>query len=365
MVSHDGRAAERRGAVLNRRWVIRALPTAGLVLAAVALTALVMSRAPDQPPIAPEPRVTGATVVVETRNVPKTVEASGVVTSVREAVLAGRVLARIAALRAREGDRIGVGEPLIVLDDRELRADLERAQAEHDHAAAQLARLTALAEEGLVSPQNLDDARRAAKVAEAARAAADALLADAIVRAPFEAVVTERFVEVGDMATPGRPLLRLEDANALRFEVALPGDEASLVRVGQPVEVTVETVVLRGTVSLVVPRAESSTHSVTIRITLPRRSGLKTGLYGRALVPVGHEPSLVIPASSVASAGALDRVYVIEADGAVRVRLVRVGRAIGDGIEIRSGLEPGERILREAGRGVDGGRYVAAPTDAP
>ncbi|MEO5656677.1 MAG: efflux RND transporter periplasmic adaptor subunit [Nitrospiria bacterium] len=340
---------------------MRWLAIAGLVAAAVAATVYIMSRPPAPPEPARETRVTGETVVVELRHVPKTVEASGLVTSVREAVLAGKALAAVSAIRVREGDRVRAGEPVVVLDDRELRADLERAQADRDHASSQLARLTTLAEEGLVSPQALDDARRTAKVAEAVRASADAQLAASIIRAPFDAVVTERFVEVGDMATPGRPLFHLEDANALRLEVALPGEEAAFVRTGQTVDVTVETISLRGTVALVVPKAESGTHSVTVKITLPRSPGLKTGLYGRARVAVGNEPALVIPASAVASIGALDRVYVIDAEGTVRARLVRVGRPIGGGVEVRSGLEPGERVLIEADRGVDGGRYADAP----
>ena len=306
-------------------------------------------------------RVVGDTFVAAVGEVPLIVEATGVVVSAREVVLASKVLAAVKVLNVREGALVAAGEVLAVLDDRELAADVERAEAERRNAKSRLERLTSVAADGLVAPQTLEDAERSLRVAEAAREAAAALLASTTIRAPFDGVVTDRLVEVGDMATPGRPLLKIEDGRALRLEVTVAGDDVGLIRMRQPVEAVIDAlgpVPLAGTVAMIVPRAEASTQSVVVKVDLPRAPGLKSGLYGRARFPVGRAVALTVPVAAISAVGALDRIFVVDPNGVLRARLVRVGRRYGDRVEVRSGLEPGERVLADGARGVDGGVFA-------
>jgi RND family efflux transporter MFP subunit len=309
------------------------------------------------------PTVTGATFVATVGEAPRVVEATGVVVSAREAVLAGKVVAAVKTLRAREGSSVNAGQVLVELDDRELAADLERAEAERRNATSRLERLRSVATEGLVAPQTLEDAERSLRVAEASRTAAAALLASAVIRAPFPGVVTERYIEVGDMATPGKPLLKVEDSRDLRLEVTVAGDESALIQPQQAVETVIDALgpqPLAGTVAVIVPRAEAATQSVTVKVDLPPAPGLKGGLYGRARFIVGREQALTVPAQAISSVGALDRIYVVGADNVLRTRLVRLGRRFDDRVEVRAGLEPGEHVLADAGLGVDGARYQDA-----
>lgn len=309
------------------------------------------------------PGLAGETVLAVVGEVPRVVEATGVVVSAREVVLASKVLAAVKALKAREGAVVAAGDVLVALDDRELAADLERAEAERRNAQSRLERLQSVATEGLVAPQTLEDAERSLRVAEAARDAAAALLASTVILAPFSGVVTDRWVEAGDMATPGKPLLKVEDSRELRLEVTVAGDEASGITVRQPVEAVVDALgpaPLSGTVAVIVPRAEAATQSVLVKVDLPRTPGLKSGLYGRARFTVGQDRVLTVPVSAVSSIGALDRVFVVDADHVVHARLVRLGRAYGDRIEVRAGLEPGERVLIDAGRGIDGAQWTGS-----
>jgi RND family efflux transporter MFP subunit len=309
------------------------------------------------------PTVTGETFVAAVGDVPRVVEATGLVVSAREVVLAGKVLAAVKTLNAREGARVAAGDLLMTLDDRELAAEVERAEAERRHATSRLERLRSVATEGLVAPQTMEDAERSLRVADASRDAAVALLASSVIRAPFHGVVTERYIEIGDMATPGRPLLKVEDSRDLRLEVTVAGDEAGLIQPRQPVEAVIDALgsePLAGTVAVIVPRAEAATQSVTVKVDLPRVPGLQGGLYGRARFTVGRDTALTVPTSAVSSIGALDRIYVVGTDGVLRARLVRVGRRYGERVEVRAGLEPGERVLADAGRGVDGARFEDA-----
>jgi RND family efflux transporter MFP subunit len=309
------------------------------------------------------PSIAGDTLVVAVGDVPRVVEATGVVVSAREVVLASKVLAAVRALKAREGAVVAAGDVLVVLDDRELAADLERAEAERRNAQSRMERLQSVAKEGLVAAQTLEDAERSLRVAEAARDSAAALLASTAIRAPFPGVVTDRWVEVGDMATPGKPLMKVEDGRELRLEVTVAGDEASGITVRQPVEAVIDALgpaPLSGLVAVIVPRAEAATQSVLVKVDLPRVPGLKSGLYGRARFTVGQDRVLTVPRAATSAIGALDRVFVVDADRVVHARLVRLGRSYGDQVEVRAGLEPGERVLADGSRGVDGAALTHA-----
>jgi RND family efflux transporter MFP subunit len=317
----------------------------------------------DEVPERARPSLAGEIFVALVGDAPRVVEATGVVVSAREAVLAGKVVAAVKTLRAREGSSVTAGQVLAELDDRELAADVERTEAERRNAMSRLERLRSVGAEGLVAPQTLEDAERSLRVAEASRTAAAALLASAVIRAPFQGVVTERYIEVGDMATPGKPLLKVEDSRDLRLEVTVAGDESALIQPSQAVEVVIDALgpqALAGTVAVIVPRAEAATQSVTVKVDLPPVPGLKGGLYGRARFTVGREQALTVPAAAVSSVGALDRIYVVGADNVLRTRLVRVGRRFGDRVEVRAGLEPGEQVLADASLGVDGARFQDA-----
>ncbi len=144
-------------------------------------------------------------------------EVPGVVVSVSQGTLASKVTGLVEEVRVREGDPVKVGQVLILLDNRDLQAQLERAQAEVDTAKAHYERIQRLYDEESVSQQELDNAQRAYKVAEAARKAIEANLAYTLIKAPFDGVITDKMIEEGELATPGRPLLRLEDnTSALR-----------------------------------------------------------------------------------------------------------------------------------------------------
>lgn len=343
--------------------LIKRLGLAAAAAAAALVVYLWWTGKPGEEPAPPEvPTVIGETFVAAVGEVPRVVEATGVVASAREVVLASKVLAAVKVLNAREGAAVAARDVLIVLDDRELAADVERADAERRNAKSRLERLQSVAEEGLVAPQTLEDAERSLRVAEAARDAAAALLASATIRAPFDGVVTERWVEAGDMATAGKPLLKVEDSRAMRLEVTVSGEEAGLIRVGQPVDAVIDALgpePLAGSVAVIVPRAEASTQSVLVKVNLPGAAGMKSGLYGRGRFAVGRDRALTVPASAVSSIGALDRVYVVDGVGMLRARLVRLGRSYGDRVEVRAGLEAGERVLIEGARGVDGARWTA------
>lgn len=189
-----------------------------------------------------------------------------------------------------------------------------------------------------------------------------AVLAHARVLAPRPGLVVDTLVEVGDLATPGRPLVRLDDPAGYRLEAAIPAGGAAALGIGQSVEVLLREVAaapLAGRVAEIVPEADPATRTVTVKIDLPAAPGLRGGLHGQARLVTGQVERLHVPATAVVERGQIVAVFVVDRDRVARLRLVTVGARAGDRVEVLSGLAAGEEVAVEgAPRLVDGTRVT-------
>jgi len=341
-----------------------------LLLALLAGAAAVLWRLAvrtDHAPHPDRPVVRGAVLTPGLEELPVLREVPGKVVSVFEATLAGKVSGLVEELRVKEGDRVKAGDTLIVLDSRDLVAQQQQAQAELDNAEDHYRRTQQLFAEQLAARQDLENAERTFKVAESAKRAIDASLTYTIIKAPFDGAITDKIAEVGELATPGRPLLKMEDDRRLRLEVTVAAADLGALRVGQTVEVKLDAFgedALSGRVAEILPAADPATHSVTVKADLAWRPGLKSGLYGRMRFPVGSKKTLTVPLSAVRQQADLARLYAVNDAGIIQARLVTLGTIRGERVEILSGLDPGERILARASDGLDGARLQVEP-DAP
>lgn len=309
--------------------------------------------------------------VVEIRpsQVPVRVEVTGQVTPVFQAVLSSRIQGTIDTLLVREGTQVSKGQVLLQLDNRDVQADLARARAEEENARTQLKRMNALLKDEAVSRQEVENASRAFKVAEANRKAVLAQLSYTVVKAPFDGVITEKKVEAGELASPGQPLLKMEDPFQLRLEATVAeGDLKSITR-GDKISVTIDALqaqVLNGVVSQIIPAGDPQTHTFIVKVDLPRTAGLQSGMFGRFQLDKGSSQTMLVPASAVVERGELTSVYVVGPDGVARLRWIKTGRRFDQQREILSGVNAGERILTDGSRGADGASVqilnsVAAP----
>jgi RND family efflux transporter MFP subunit len=301
--------------------------------------------------------------------VPLRVEVTGQVASVTQATLSSQIQAAVKEMRVREGSVVKRGETLVVLDDRDLRADLARAEAEADNAKTHLKRMRDLFTQDSVARQELENAERSFKVAEANRTAAQTRVSYTVVAAPFGGLVTEKLIHAGELASPGRPLLRVEDPHQLRLEATVAeGDLKSLSR-GDRVVVLIDALAgqsLEGTVAQILPTGDSATHTVLVKVELPPTAGLKSGMFGRMQLEKGTGRTLVVPRTSVIERGDLSGVFVVGSDSLAHLRWIKVGRSVGDQVEALSGLNQGERVLVSGSQGSDGARIevtqsVASP----
>lgn len=306
---------------------------------------------------APQATIQAAVVEVKAAQVPVRVEVTGQVVTVYQATLSSRIQGTIDKLLVREGTQVTKGQTLIQLDSRDVKADLARASAEVENAKAHLDRMTTLYQRDAVSKQEMENATRAYKVAEANRKVVLAQLSYTAVKAPFDGVITEKKVEAGELASPGQPLLKMEDPSRLRLEATVAEGDLKAVARGDRIPVTIDALggqVLDGAVNQILPAGDPQTHTFTVKIDLPVMPGLKTGMFGRLRLEKGMSRTILLPSSAVVERGELTSVFVVGSDRVARLRWVKPGRRFDGHTEILSGVNEGERVLLDAARGADG-----------
>ncbi len=300
------------------------------------------------------------TVEVSSVLVPITYTVVGTVESVTPVDAASRVAARVLNVKVRAGQHVHSGQVLVELDSADLRAQLSQAQAELKAAEAEFVRaqadyerFAALIKHGSVTRQEFDAAQAAYRSATGNRAraqaaveAAKAALSYSTVKAPVDGIVEERLVEPGDMALPGKPLVRLYDERALRVSLEVPERLAQQVNLGMPIEVDFgpqfETITTR--INEIVPAADPTSRSFVVRASLPSNRGLRPGMFARARLRLGQETIITIPASAVRYVGQIPTVGVFE-QGKILTRQIATGRSFGDRVEVLAGLSAGERVI--------------------
>ncbi len=383
----------------------------GFVLVAAGLSAVFLVAATgcssaEGPAPAPAPTVTASTGIVDSRDWPSFVEAGGTLTARQTATLSSRILAPVTAVTVRAGDRVRRGQVLVSLDAAEYEAQasrstssLEAARLAADAAAADvngarsaldLAKLThdrvrLLHDQRSATTQELDQAvagltgaqsrlaaaeaaaESAAAAFAAARAAANVgsiVATYGAITAPFDGVVVERYVDPGTMATPGAPLLVVEDPRVLQLEVTLDATRAAGVAVGTAAEISLDTDTggaqwLTGRVAEIA-RVDPGSQSFTVKIDVPSEQEWRSGLFGRARFRGPSRQATTAPASAVLRRGQLRLVYVVSPEQVARLRAVRTGAEVDDRIEILAGLSAGEIVVVDPPATLTDGSRIAA-----
>lgn len=290
-------------------------------------------------------------------SVPIHIDVTGQVTAIFQAALSSRIQGTINTLFVREGMPVIKGQTLIQLDHRDVRADLARASAEVENTKAQLDRMNQLYAQDAVSKQEMENATRAYKVAEANRKAVLAQLTYTTVKAPFDGVITEKMVEAGELASPGQLLLRMENPRQLRLHATVAEGDVRSVSLGDKISVVIDALgeqALDGVVGQILPAGDSHTHTFTVKVDLPAEPGLKTGMFGRFQLEKGTRKTILVPWTAVVDRGELTSVYIVGSDQIARLRWVKVGRRLDQEVEILSGVNAGESVLLDATRGFEG-----------
>jgi RND family efflux transporter MFP subunit len=184
-------------------------------------------------------------------------------------------------------------------------------------------------------------------------------------RAPFSGVVTARMADPGTMASPGMPLLQIDQAGALQLQTTVDESAISALHKGMKVQVTIDgagPTALTGTIAEINPAADSASHSFQVKIDLPSSSLLRAGMYATAEFPKDLRQAILIPRSAVVSRGSLFCVYVLDSRRIAQLRSVTLGAAQDNLIEVLSGISAGEKLVdTPADRDLAGKRIEVQP----
>lgn len=334
-------------------------PVKQILIAVLLLAGCGSKEEPAAPVVSAAFQKTVQASVIEAKHVsvPIRVEVTGQVAPIFQATLSSRIQGTIDKLVVREGSKVSKGQLLIQLDSRDLQAELARANAEMENAKAHLDRMNQLYAQDAVSKQEMENATRAYRVAEANRKAVEAQLSYTTVRAPFDGIITEKKVEAGELASPGQPLLRMEDHQRLRLEATVAEGDLRSVSRGDTIPVIIDALgerTLTGTVSQILPAGDPQTHTFMVKVDLPKTVGLKSGMFGRFPLDKGATQTILVPLTALVERGELSSVFIVGSDDIARLRWVKVGRRFEQQVEILSGLNEGERVLTDGSRGADG-----------
>jgi RND family efflux transporter MFP subunit len=230
------------------------------------------------------------------------------------------------------------------------------AEAGMKAAEAERRRVESLLEKGAATPRESDDATARAAAAQAAWEGAKDGLAYAVLRAPFAGRIGRMPVDVGDVVSPGATLVEIEGEGGFELQATTEGSIAASLRPGFEAKATVDGLPspLGAVVRSVSPAGDPTTHRFDVRADLRLAAGLRSGLFARLLLPSATaEPRLVVPAGAVMERGGLSGVFVV-AEGQARLRWIARGEVTGEKVEVRAGLEAGERVALDPAGLTDG-----------
>jgi len=350
--------------------------------AGLAVIAVGCGRHEEPVPLEDETPVVVDVAPVESATVPVLINAVGSTEPYARITLATRLMGRIASVTVAEGDEVRRDQVLVRIENEDLTAKRRQAEAALGEARAVLAnaeknaeRMRNLYRENAVPEQKLDEvetgfarARAGVAAAEQAVREVDVNLDYSAVKAPLDGIVVQKFVQPGDMAAPGAPLLVVEQQDSIKVTVEINEGDRPYVAVGQLVDVEIEALradpVRRGRVESLVPAADPGSRTFQVRVVLPNADGLLgSGMFARVGFPKGMRPALLVPGDAVVREGQLRGVYV-HTEGRAHLRWVRLGRSWGPRVEVLSGLDQGVQVIIGGAEQLRDGRPVEVKGNA-
>lgn len=327
---------------------------------------------------------------------------TGTIVPEEQANTSSMLLAEVNRVLVKEGSIVKKGDAVIILDSAQVQAQVNQASAYIDAVKSQVKsidetigqvqigidqakmtyendektyeRIKTLYENGIASENDYDNihtkyllSESEFKKAEAALAvtkakkgeltaqiqtaqvgynSANVNLKNATLRAPFDGVVVDRMVDVGDMASPGMPLVTIETA-PYYLEVFVNESQQANISIDDKVEVTIDSIneTFQSIVKKISPRIDPASRTLKVEIQLPAEVEFSSGMFGHAVLNHIEAEGIFIPKTAIAHWSQITSVYVVDEQDIIHLRYVQLGDEKGDFIEVLSGLDEGEKII--------------------
>jgi RND family efflux transporter MFP subunit len=292
------------------------------------------------------PAVKVEVITAELETAPLRTEVVGTVQPVHRADIAAKVTGTIEKIPVKLGSRVREGDLLVKITAGEISARVIQAQAQLEQARRNLERERKLLEKNAATAENVKSLEEAFRIAEAAYREATVMLSYTTINAPFDGQIISKNANVGDLATPGQTLLRLENDEELQVVTQVPEGLVLQISPGDTLPVTVPAAELdlAGRVAEIAPAADPLSRTSMVKLDIDENESLRSGQFARVGIPGAGRNTLFVPEAALQFFGQMKRIFVV-ADNTARLRLVRTGRTADGRVEILTGLEPGEKVV--------------------
>ena len=330
---------------------------------------------------APKPALSVVTVQPQRSTLPVAVSANGNIAAWQEAIVGAESNGwRLAEVRVNVGDVVRKGQVLATFaadmaqaDLAQIRASVAEAEATLAEAAANAERARGLQASGALSAQQINQymtaERTAAARLEAQRAAArvqQLRLAQTQVLSPDSGVISARSATVGAVVPAGQELFRLIRQGRLEWRAEVASTDLAAIKPGQPVRLSpAGAASLVGKVRMVAPTVEASTRNGLVYVDLPAAGQAKAGMFARGEFEIGQTAALTLPQAAVLLRDGFAWVFIVGADSKVAQSKVKIGRRVGERIEVLEGLDPAARVVASGGGFLADGDTVRVVASAP
>ncbi|HET9135562.1 MAG TPA: efflux RND transporter periplasmic adaptor subunit [Candidatus Kapabacteria bacterium] len=292
-----------------------------------------------------------------------TLRATGTLEGIREALINSETQGRIVAVSVNNGSRVGAGASLVTVDNELKAIAVQQAEAQRlaaeaalEKAKLDLNRTTELSKSGASTKSQLEMAELSVKSAEAqlkgaesAQSLAKRQLADASVKAPFGGVVAMRYVNQGELLSPGGKVATVIDDSKMKLKINIGELDLAALKIGDPVVVTVDAIAdktFEGKIITIADKADMA-RSYTVEVELNNNGKeLKSGMFARAEIKREADRTVpTIPATAVINNGTRQQVYVVDDKGIAHLKGIKVGVVTPEKAEVTEGLNQSETVV--------------------
>lgn len=290
---------------------------------------------------------------------------SGKIEAVKSANLSTRMMGYVDKIYVQVGEKVRKGQQLISISNTDLLAKLAQvnagiteATAAYNNAEKDYNRFTALFNEDSASQKELDDITANYNMAKARLEGAkqmknevNAQFSYANIRAPFSGTVTNKFINVGDMANPGIPLLEIESSGKFQVLAMVPESEILQIKGNAEVDVILKSLgeTVKGKVMEVSTSAKNTGGQYMVKVVLDKSDAkIMSGMYATVRFPVEAIEStqtVMLPKEAIVTNGQLTGVYTVSQTNTALLRWLRLGRSVGDKVEVLSGMSSDEQYI--------------------
>lgn len=311
------------------------------------------------------------------------IEASGQVEAAHSVNISTRAMGYITQMPVKVGDRVKAGQLLFAVNSADIHAKraqtdamIAQADAALNNAKKDYDRFTTLYKQQSASAKELDQvtlqyqsAKAAAEAARQMKNEVSANLSYTTVTAPFTGIITQKMMDAGSMATPGMPVLTIEQAGSLQVSASVAENQIGSLKVGDPAVLKIASAekTIEGKVIQLNPSSQFSGGQYIVKISIPADTKqLYAGMFVHVQFPVkaaaraavsGESGAVMIPVKAIINRDQLTGVYTISAQNTALLRWVRLGKTTGDQVEVLSGLAKNEQYILSA----EGRLYNGAP----